>query len=256
MQTTLRTLLCATAVLTSVLACRDSKPDPRLDLSTDSTLAQDLEAVADTLSYSGAADVAMSDLPDSTLAPPTSRQPATRSSTAPTMRVSTQSAPPPQSVPAVQSAPPTRSVPPAPSAAPSQPERPRMTPPARANDVEPSIPLNEPRATPCESPTTADQRRCLMSHLARSDAGLDRTYQSLIAELKRRSESGGSGEPASVLQLRTAQRAWLVYRDTECRRRNRGQEGPLWAPVRAECLGEFSGRREGELRDQLAALRR
>lgn len=95
-----------------------------------------------------------------------------------------------------------------------------------------------------------------MSHLARSDAGLDRTYQSLIAELKRRSDTAGGGEPPSVLELRTAQRAWLVYRDTECRRRNRGQEGPLWAPVRAQCLGEFSGRREGELRDQLAALRR
>lgn len=244
MQRTVRTLLCATTVLTAALACGDSKPDLRLDLSTDSTLAQDLEAVADTLSYSGAADVAMTDLPDSTLAPPTSRQPATRSSTAPTMRVSTQSAPP------------TRPTPAAPAAVPPQPERPRMTPPPRANDAEPSIPLNEPRATPCESPTTADQRRCLMSHLARSDAGLDRTYQSLIAELKRTSDAGGSGEPPSVLQLRTAQRAWLVFRDTECRRRNRGQEGPLWAPVRAKCLGEFSGRREEELRDQLAALRR
>lgn len=238
MRRTVRTLVCATTVLTAALACGDSKPDPRLDLSTDSTLAQDLQAVADTLSYSGAADVAMSDLPDSTLAPPTSRQPTTRSSTAPTMRV------------------PTRSVPQAPPAAPPQPARPRMTPPPRANDAEPSIPLDEPRATPCESATTADQRRCLMSHLARSDAGLDRTYQSLIAELKRTSGADGGGEPPSVLQLRTAQRAWLVYRDTECRRRNRGQEGPLWAPVRARCLGEFSGRREGALRDQLAALQR
>lgn len=233
MRRTVRTLLCATAVSTATLACGDSKPDPRLDLSADSTLAQDLEAVTDTLSYSGAADVAMSDLPDSTLAPPTSRQPATRSSTAPTMRVSTQSVPTPQrSAPA------------------------RMTPPPRANDVEPSIPVNEPRASACESATTADQRRCLMSHLARSDAGLDRTYQALIAELKRTSAAVASGEPPSVLQLRTAQRAWLVYRDTECRRRNRGKEGPLWAPVRAQCLGEFSGRREGELSDQLAALRR
>ncbi len=224
MRRTLPTVLCATAVLTAALACGDSKPDPRLDLSTDSTLAQDLEAVTDTLSYSGAADVAMSDMPDSTLAPPTSRQPTTRSSTAPTMRV--------------------------------QPAAPRMTPPPRANDAVPSIPVNEPRVTACESATTAEQRRCLMSHLARSDAGLDRTYQSLIAELKRASGAVGGGEPPSVLQLRTAQRAWLVYRDTECRRRNRGQEGPLWAPVRAQCLGEFSGRREGDLRDQLAALQR
>jgi uncharacterized protein YecT (DUF1311 family) len=101
---------------------------------------------------------------------------------------------------------------------------------------------------PCASPAAADQRRCLMAHLARSDVALDRTYQALIADMKR--EAGtppGAKEPESVQQLRAAQRAWLIYRDTECRRRNRGREGPLWAPVRAECLGEFSGNREAEL---------
>jgi uncharacterized protein YecT (DUF1311 family) len=51
-----------------------------------------------------------------------------------------------------------------------------------------------------------------------------------------------------------AQRSWLVYRDTECRRRNRGKEGPLWAPTRAECLAEFSGQRANELSAALAKL--
>jgi len=100
----------------------------------------------------------------------------------------------------------------------------------------------------CASPASDDQRRCLMLHLARSDVALDHTYQALIAEMKR--EAGtppGGKEPESVRQLRLAQREWLVYRDTECRRRNRGNEGPLWAPVRAECLGEFSGTREDAL---------
>lgn len=77
---------------------------------------------------------------------------------------------------------------------------------------------------------------------------LDRTYQRLIADLKRQAGTPAGGpEPASVQDLRRAQRAWLVYRDTECRRRNRGKEGPLWAPMRAECLAEFSGVREAEL---------
>ena len=87
-----------------------------------------------------------------------------------------------------------------------------------------------------------------MLHLARSDVALDRTYQALIADLKR--EAGtplGAREPESVHQLRVAQRAWLVYRDTECRRRNLGKEGPLWAPVRAACLAEFSGAHAEEL---------
>jgi uncharacterized protein YecT (DUF1311 family) len=101
---------------------------------------------------------------------------------------------------------------------------------------------------PCASPASADQRRCLMLHLARSDEALDRTYQALISTMKREAGTpAGAKEPESVQQLRVAQRAWLVYRDTECRRRNRGKEGPLWAPMRAQCLGEFSGTRQEEL---------
>ena len=105
---------------------------------------------------------------------------------------------------------------------------------------------------PCASPASPSQRRCLMLHLARSDVMLDRTYQSLIADMKRAAGApAGAKEPPSVQQLRVAQRAWLVYRDTECRRRNRGREGPLWAPVRAQCLGEFSGQRTEELAQAL-----
>jgi uncharacterized protein YecT (DUF1311 family) len=101
---------------------------------------------------------------------------------------------------------------------------------------------------PCASPASADQRRCLMLHLARSDESLDHTYQALISAMKREAGTpAGAKEPESVQQLRVAQRAWLVYRDTECRRRNRGKEGPLWAPMRAQCLGEFSGTRQEEL---------
>jgi uncharacterized protein YecT (DUF1311 family) len=105
---------------------------------------------------------------------------------------------------------------------------------------------------PCASPTAANQRRCLMLHLAHSDVGLDRTYQALITDMKREAGTApGAREPESVRQLRVAQRAWLVYRDTECRRRNRGKEGPLWAPVRAQCLAEFSGARTEELAQAL-----
>lgn len=91
-----------------------------------------------------------------------------------------------------------------------------------------------------------------MLHLARSDVALDRSYQALIADMKRETGTSSAGrEPEAVQQLRVAQRAWLVYRDTECRRRNRGKEGPLWAPVRAQCLGEFSGARTEELAQAL-----
>jgi uncharacterized protein YecT (DUF1311 family) len=104
----------------------------------------------------------------------------------------------------------------------------------------------------CASPARDDQQRCLTGYLAKSDALLDRYYQALILRLK--SEAGTtsrSAEPPSVQRLRTAQRAWLVYRDDECRKRSRPREGPLWAPVRAQCLAEYSAVRAQELQEAL-----
>jgi uncharacterized protein YecT (DUF1311 family) len=86
-----------------------------------------------------------------------------------------------------------------------------------------------------------------------TDAQLDRNYQALISHLK--SEAGtrrGAAEPLTVQRLRAAQRSWLVYRDDECRKRTVEQEGPLWAPVRAKCLAEYSALRSRELEDALA----
>ena len=117
-----------------------------------------------------------------------------------------------------------------------------------------SVPSAEGYIGPsCASPALEDQRRCLLGYLERSDAQLDRNYQSLINRLK--SEAGtrpGAPEPPAVQRLRTAQRSWLVYRDDECRKRTVEQEGPLWAPVRAKCLAEYSALRSRELEDALA----
>jgi uncharacterized protein YecT (DUF1311 family) len=121
--------------------------------------------------------------------------------------------------------------------------RPRSaTAPARPHQPSPSSPGGTSSAaasggSSCASPEGPDQRRCLMQYLARSDASLNRTYQRVIRQ---------SG-PAEEERLRIAQRAWLVYRDTECRRKTKSSEGPLWAPVRARCLGEYSAAREQEL---------
>jgi uncharacterized protein YecT (DUF1311 family) len=142
------------------------------------------------------------------------------------------------SAPARREAPAT-ATPSAPSAAPS-------TASSRASSG------NVPLDASCNSPTLPNQRRCLLLYLAKSDVTLDRTYQALIADLKADAGSQpGDKEPPRVTRLRVAQRAWLVYRDTECRRRNRGLEGPLWAPMRARCLAEYSAKRA----DELAAAR-
>lgn len=105
----------------------------------------------------------------------------------------------------------------------------------------------------CASPAREDQQRCLLGYLAKSDVILDRSYQALITRLKAEAGTKAKGaEPLSVQRLRNAQRAWLVYRDDECRKRTIEREGPLWAPVRAKCLAEYSVLRSRELEDALA----
>jgi uncharacterized protein YecT (DUF1311 family) len=105
----------------------------------------------------------------------------------------------------------------------------------------------------CASPAAEDQKRCLEGYLARSDAGLDRSYQALITQLKAEAGTRASAaEPATVQRLRTIQRKWVDYRDDECRKRTHASEGPLWAPVRAKCLEQYSVLREKEFADALS----
>lgn len=230
------------AVVLVVTACQSAeKQETAASVAADSALQADLEgARADTGAFSEAADVAMANpqpgegpvvpepIPES--APVTNRVPSTRPSGGGVgMR-----------------------------AAPAS-EQPRRETPAASKTTTPTpsaSPVSLPAGSSCESPALADQRRCLLSYLARSDVKLDRNYQAVITTLKSEAGTGPrDAEPASVTRLRVAQRAWLVYRDTECRRRNRGKEGPLWAPVRAQCLAEFSSQRTEELAADLAKLR-
>lgn len=107
----------------------------------------------------------------------------------------------------------------------------------------------------CTSPTLENQSECIRVSIAASDARLNRIYRALITEMRRQEGvPSGAKDPPSVQRLRVAQRAWVVYRDTECRKRGRGKEGALWARPRARCLGEFGGRRANELADNFSKL--
>lgn len=228
-------------------------------LAHDSMLATDLKQ-ADTSAFAEAADVAMAADPDSAHGRASIRapRPATRRPV-PTRvdRSSPASSPAPapmRPAPAtIHPEPlPSRTLPPAAGGSPGSTSSRGSAPmPANALAILEQVPgaaIPAAVSEPCASPAPADQRRCLMIRLARSDVSLDRTYEALIADLKREAGTPAGGpEPASVQELRRAQRAWLVHRDTECRRRNRDKEGALWAAVRAQCLGEFSGLREQEL---------
>jgi uncharacterized protein YecT (DUF1311 family) len=143
---------------------------------------------------------------------------------------------------------------------------PALSPKPRVDrPVRPVAPRPVSRATPalthadslalCTSPSASAQRACLYATLAETDAELNRVYSALVSELRRRSGAPTLTTPPEVTRLRTAQRAWIVARDTECRRRTRASEGPLWAPIRARCLGELSTQRARELASELGKLR-
>ena len=245
-------------VLFSAACGEDAKESsPGEVIARDSALAEDLRVASDTSAFSEAADVAMADEPDTLPRGAEVRRPIAAPTAAPTAAAATRPAPAARTA-EIPAAPPPRVT--------RQEAAAAMPPAARLPDLRRPTPATpkvaaRPVASPtpanqvCASPATADQRRCLMMHLARSDAALDHNYQAVIVALKRQAGTKpGEKEPESVRSLRSAQRAWLVYRDDECRRRNRGKEGPLWAPMRAQCLGQFSDYRAEELAQTLTRL--
>ncbi len=146
--------------------------------------------------------------------------------------------------PAPVAAKPAPVLPPAPASAPAPAEKPvAASGPTRTG------------AAACNSPIPADQRECVRATLPTVDIRLNRIYRALITETRRQEGvPNGGKDPASVERLRVAQRAWLVYRDNECRKRGRGKEGALWARPRVRCLGEFSLRRANELADNFSRI--
>ena len=162
---------------------------------------------------------------------------------------------PAQPAPAVTT--PARPTPPSVATTTPAATKPAAPAPAAAKPAEkpaaPAPKLSGVRA--CNSPTLQNQSECIRVSIATGDARLNRVYRALITEMRRQEKvPPGAKDPPSVQRLRVAQRAWLVYRDTECRRRGRGKEGALWARPRARCLSEFAARRANELADNFSRL--
>ncbi len=65
-------------------------------------------------------------------------------------------------------------------------------------------------ADPCSGSTTRDVEQCLAADLDRADAVLNRYYTAAVARLTR------DRELTALAKLRTSERAWIAYRDTEC----------------------------------------
>ena len=148
---------------------------------------------------------------------------------------------------------------PAPPPSSAEPKRrtPTTTSPKR-QPVEPggatrTIDAANPR---CASALMADQRACLLSHIARNDTTLQRVYDALIAELRRSaSVRRGEPDPPAVTRLRVEQRAWVVARDRECTRAPAPGSVRYWAQPLAECFARVSTAREKELNETLRRAR-
>jgi uncharacterized protein YecT (DUF1311 family) len=159
---------------------------------------------------------------------------------------------------ASSSALPTAAPPAAVSPAVAPPTAPPAASPARPSPSRAVAKSSAPRRTtgdPCTSAALANQERCVRARLAEADKRLNGVYRALLTEMRRQEGvRPGQKDPPSVERLRAGQRSWLVYRDTECRRRGRESEGALWARPRVACLGEFSVRRANELADNFSRL--
>lgn len=145
---------------------------------------------------------------------------------------------------------------PAPAPPPVAPSPPKVTLTPRSTKPSPSrAALRRGSGDQCNSPAKTAQEACVRSGLAATDMRLNGIYRALLTEMRRQEGvRPGQKDPPSVVRLRVAQRAWLVDRDTECRRRGHGTEGALWARPRVQCLGEFASRRANELADDFSKL--
>ena len=228
-----------TALVFAALACDSGSPSRTPDeIAADSALASDLALanrdtlIVDSIGAYRAPDAAERDAGidtaiasmDAASTPPAGTTPAPAAPT----RTATVPAAPPAAAPAPAPAP-------AAAAKPAQ----RLLTGTRA----------------CSSPLPANQSECVRVTLAATDMRLNRIYRALITEMRRQEKvAPGAKDPPSVQRLRVSQRSWLVYRDSECRRRGRRREGALWARPRVKCLGEFSVRRANELADNFSRL--
>ncbi len=247
-------LPCLALVLTFAGGCdTGSKSRTKDEIAADSELAADLAlANRDTLLIDsiGQYRPAEGAVADTELAPPSPAKPSA-GKVGPAVRAP--SPRPSAPVPAAAPSSPSRAAP----SSPSSSSRSRMTPTRSSASSRPTsrAPARRTSGGPCNSPSPGDQQSCVHTTLAAADKRLNGIYRALITEMRHQEgATSGQKDPPSVERLRAAQRAWLVYRDTECRRRGRGVEGALWARPRVACLGEFSTRRANELADNFSRL--
>ena len=99
---------------------------------------------------------------------------------------------------------------------------------------------------PCKGETTADMKLCSAGRYKLADDELNRVYRRLLAKLD---------DENHRTTLKTAQQAWLKYRDTNCdfvSYLNRG--GSIYSVVVTECMIDMTNSRRKELNEEIHTL--
>ena len=96
---------------------------------------------------------------------------------------------------------------------------------------------------PCEDANTqADMNICWGNEYKKADAALNKTYQELAAML----------DEDEKAQLKTAENAWLKYRDTNCEFvADQYKGGSIRPMIAAICLADVTSNRTTELKNQI-----
>jgi uncharacterized protein YecT (DUF1311 family) len=107
----------------------------------------------------------------------------------------------------------------------------------------------------CDSSVTVDLANCALASNRDADDSLNTIYKTVVQLLRARLDvKAGDPDPDVVNQMRLAERAWIAFRDSECRWQDAWEEGTMWIPVRAGCYGSLVRERIRTLeavRDQL-----
>lgn len=96
---------------------------------------------------------------------------------------------------------------------------------------------------PCEDAMSqADMNICWGNEYKKADAALNKTYQELAAML----------DEGEKTQLKTAETAWLKYRDTNCEFvADQYKGGSIRPMIAAICLADVTNNRTTELKNQI-----
>ena len=106
--------------------------------------------------------------------------------------------------------------------------------------------IAQTRKDPCKGETTYEMKECSAKKYKQADDELNKLYHLLMSKLT---------DDGHKTSLKTAQQAWLKYRDTNCDFEsylNRG--GSIYSVIVTECMTSMTTSRTKEMKEQIKEL--